>query len=154
VASSVSTPARSCASVSRLLLSPFASSSSCSSVRVTIASSTDGDPLIDLSAVTRDQASALQEITVEEYTDGRGEDKRNVKRIKVKTYDKRATAMDLARLLGHLVDKHESAVTLVDATRAELEKKYYALPLPTLKKLQSVMAANAAKVQAVLGPYG
>jgi phage terminase small subunit len=59
-----------------------------------------GDPYLDFSALTRDQAAALQEVTVEDYVEGRGEDARAVKRVKFKLADKRAALVDLGRHLG------------------------------------------------------
>jgi phage terminase small subunit len=35
-----------------------------------------GDPYLDFSSLSRDQAAALQEVTVERYMEGRGEDAR------------------------------------------------------------------------------
>jgi phage terminase small subunit len=66
-----------------------------------------GDPYLDFSALSRDQAAALQEVTVDRYTEGHGEDKRDVKRVKFKLADKRAALVDLGRHLGLFVDKHE-----------------------------------------------
>jgi phage terminase small subunit len=66
-----------------------------------------GDPYLDFSALSRDQAAALQEVTVEDYVEGRGEDKRDVKRVKFKLADKRAALVDLGRHLGLFVDRHE-----------------------------------------------
>jgi hypothetical protein len=48
----------------------------------------DGDPVLDYSKLTRDQAAALQEVTVDTHTDGRGDDAREVKRVKFKLADK------------------------------------------------------------------
>jgi len=67
----------------------------------------DGDPYLDFSALSRDQAAALQEVTVESYAEGRGDDKRDVKRVKFKLADKRAALVDLGRHLGMFVDRHE-----------------------------------------------
>lgn len=67
----------------------------------------DGDPYLDFSQLTRDQAAALSEVTVEDFKDGRGEDARDVKRVKFRLVDKRAALMDLAKLLGFLKERHE-----------------------------------------------
>lgn len=61
----------------------------------------------DLSKATRDQLAAVGEITVDDYTDGRGKDAREVKRVRLKMADKRAALVDLGRHLGMFVDKHE-----------------------------------------------
>lgn len=63
-------------------------------------SNPDGDPYLDFSALTRDQAAALTEVTVEDYTEGRGEDARDVKRVKFRLGDKRAALVDLGKHLG------------------------------------------------------
>ena len=56
--------------------------------------SRDGDPIIDLSKLTREQTAALVSVTVEDFTDGRGEDAREVKRVQFKLGDKKG-ALDL-----------------------------------------------------------
>jgi len=68
---------------------------------------TDGDPYLDFSALTRDQAAALTEVTVEDFKDGRGTDARNVRRVKFKLADKRAALVDLGRHLGMFKDRIE-----------------------------------------------
>ena len=65
-----------------------------------------GDPYLDFSALTRDQTAALHEVTVEDYVDGRGDDARDVKRVRFKLYDKRAALVDLGRHLGLFEIKH------------------------------------------------
>lgn len=65
----------------------------------------DGDAVVDLSNLTREQAAAMQEITVEDYVDGRGEDARDVKRIRFKLADKARSLELLARHLKLLGDE-------------------------------------------------
>lgn len=64
-----------------------------------------GEPVIDLSAMSRDQAAAVSEVTVEDFKDGRGEDARDVRRVKFKLHDKHAALVSLARHLGMFNDK-------------------------------------------------
>lgn len=65
-------------------LSPLAFSNILDYVRI----DKHGDPRPDLSNLTRNQGAALQEVTVDEYTDGRGKGARKVRRIKIKLVDK------------------------------------------------------------------
>lgn len=60
----------------------------------------DGGPALDFSTLTRDQAAALIQITAEDFMDGRGEDARDVRRVRFKLADKRAALVDLGRHLG------------------------------------------------------
>jgi phage terminase small subunit len=66
-----------------------------------------GDPVLDFSKLTREQAAALTEVTVEDFKDGRGESARDVRRIKFKLADKRAALVDLGRHLGMFKDRIE-----------------------------------------------
>lgn len=65
----------------------------------------DGDPYLDFSNLTREQAAALAEVTVEDFKDGRGEDARDIRRIKFKLHDKRAALVDIGKHLGMFKDK-------------------------------------------------
>jgi len=60
----------------------------------------DGDPYIDMSNLTRDQAAALQEFTVEDFKDGRGEDARDVRKIRIKIHDKLRPLVELGKHPG------------------------------------------------------
>lgn len=64
----------------------------------------NGDLAVDLSKLTREQAAALSEVTVETYLEGGGEDAQEVKRVKFKLHDKRAALVDLGKHLGMFED--------------------------------------------------
>jgi phage terminase small subunit len=67
----------------------------------------DGTAYVDLSGLTREQMAAINEVIVDEYTEGRGDDARNVKRVKLKIGDKKGSLDSLSRIMGLFVDKHE-----------------------------------------------
>ncbi|MBZ9939153.1 terminase small subunit [Mesorhizobium sp. BR1-1-16] len=67
----------------------------------------DGDPYLDFSRLTEGQAAALAEVTVEDFKDGRGDDARDVRRVKFKLHDKRAALVDLGKHLGMFKDRVE-----------------------------------------------
>lgn len=87
----------------------------------------NGDPYLDFSELTRDQAAALVEVTVEDFKDGRGEDARDVRRVKFKLADKRAALVDLGKHLGMFVERHEHTgknggpIETVDARERNLD---------------------------------
>jgi phage terminase small subunit len=66
-----------------------------------------GDPFLDFSKLTRDQAAALIEVIVEDYVDGRGEDSRQVRRVKFKLADKKGALVDIGKHLGMFTNKVE-----------------------------------------------
>jgi phage terminase small subunit len=63
--------------------------------------------LVDVSQLTREQTAAIQEVTVDTYVDGSGENAREVKRVKFKLADKRAALVDLGRHHRLFTDKFE-----------------------------------------------
>lgn len=67
----------------------------------------DGTAYVDLSGLTRDQAAAIAELTVDQYTEGSGEDAKRVKRVKFKLSDKQAALEKLGRTLRMFTDRHE-----------------------------------------------
>lgn len=69
--------------------------------------SQDGEPIIDLSALTREQAAALSETIVEDFIEGRGENARAVRRVKIKLHDKLTALVNLGKHLGLFIDRHE-----------------------------------------------
>ena len=76
-----------------------------------IAVGENGAARVDLSKLTREQAAAINELTVEEFTERTGEDGEgkpvfeNVRRTKFKLSDKRAALVDLGRHLKLFTDK-------------------------------------------------
>ncbi len=71
-----------------------------------------GDPVLDYSKLNRDQAAALQEVTVEDFVDGRGDDAREVRRVKFKLADKRAALVDLGKHLGMFTERQNLSGTI------------------------------------------
>lgn len=66
--------------------------------------SKDGDPYVDLSEMTREQAAAISEIAVDDYVEGRGENTRAVKKVRVKFHDKKGALVDIGKYLGMFKD--------------------------------------------------
>lgn len=95
--------------------------------------SSDGDPFMDLSALTEAQAAAMSEVTIEDFKDGRGEDARDVRRIRFKLYDKRAALVDIGRHLGMFKDKVEltgkdgGAIKTQQLTPEEIDSQLFAM---------------------------
>lgn len=67
----------------------------------------DGTAYVDLTAVTREQFAAIQEITVDTYTEGNGEYAREVKKVKLKLADKRGSLDLIGKHLGMFIEKRE-----------------------------------------------
>lgn len=59
-----------------------------------------GGPMFDLQNISDDAASVIKEITLETYTEGKGEAKREVKKINLKLHDKKGALIDLGKHLG------------------------------------------------------
>jgi phage terminase small subunit len=70
---------------------------------------TDGDPFVDLSALTRAQAAGLISFEVHDYKDGRGEDARDIRAVKIRMADKVRPLIELIRLLKPAADSGAGA---------------------------------------------
>lgn len=90
-----------------------------------ISFTSDGTPYVDLGKATESQLAALSEITVDEYVDGRGEDAREVKKVRFKLWDKRTTLVDLGKHLGGFVNRnsHGGGPDGTDAIPIEVRHK-------------------------------
>ena len=62
--------------------------------------SPDGEPYIDLSAMTREQAAAISETYVEDVVEGRGDKARTIRKVRVKFHDKKGALEALGRHFG------------------------------------------------------
>jgi phage terminase small subunit len=68
----------------------------------------DGGFFVDLGALTPEQSKAMAEITVDEYTEGRGENADRVKKIKFKLHDKTRALELLGKWKKMWTDKVEA----------------------------------------------
>lgn len=87
----------------------------------------DGEPAIDLSNLTDDQKAAIAEVTVEDFTEGRGEDARDVRRVRFKLHSKPDALRDLGRHLGIFEKDNAQRAPRLEAERmaaidAEIEE--------------------------------
>lgn len=82
----------------------------------------NGEPFFDLSELTREQFAGIQELTVEDFLEGRGENAREVRRIRVRLADRIAATRTLAEILGILRKRIEVEDVTPQAIPAELVK--------------------------------
>ena len=59
-----------------------------------------GEPVVDLSKCTPEDLDLLAETTIEDFTDGRGDDAREVRRVKIKPLDRLKALETLGKHLG------------------------------------------------------
>ncbi len=99
----------------------------------------DGEPMVDLSNLTRDQAAALSETMVEDFTEGRGELARDVRRVKIKLHDKLSALHKLGIHIGMFAEKRthdlEEGNPIVEVLRAMAGRS--ALPIGSAKPEKS-----------------
>jgi phage terminase small subunit len=81
---------------------------------------------VDLAALSRDQGAAIQEVIVE-YQTGRGDDKTDVKRVRLKLADKRAALVDLGKHLGLFVERRHVTTEHGDRPTEELTARLGAI---------------------------
>lgn len=97
----------------------------------------DGEPLVDLSNLTRAQAAGLVSFEVEDYKDGRGENARDVRRVKIRVADKVRPLTELLKLLkpigedagdGVIIAQLRADEAMRQERMSEIAKRY--LPKP------------------------
>jgi phage terminase small subunit len=81
----------------------------------------------DIESIDREHAAKIQELVVDSYQDGHGDDAREVKRVKLKLWDKRAALVDIGRELGMFKNRHQltggddGPIEVADVTEAPSE---------------------------------
>jgi hypothetical protein len=80
----------------------------------------DGQAYIDMTSLTTRQRAAIQEFTVDEYSEGAGEFKRDIKRVKLKFHNKLEALTLIMRKLGMLNDKKtvQHEISIVERLQA------------------------------------
>lgn len=86
----------------------------------------DGTPQFDLSGITHEQSAAIQEMTIDTYVEGRGDDGKMVKSVKVKLAPK-INALELLgknlKLFTDVIETNPEAQTLADEIRRAREAR-------------------------------
>lgn len=85
---------------------------------------------VDLEHVDHDLGAAIQEMTVEEYTEGRGQDAQQVTRVKIKLADKIRALELLGKHLALFTEKHQVNVSGDVAAILDRARKRAGLPPP------------------------
>jgi phage terminase small subunit len=75
-----------------------------------------GHRLLDFTDVTREQMAAVKSLTVETHMEGRGENAREVKRVKLELHDKRNALRAIGAELGMFKERRQLDVTVKDET--------------------------------------
>lgn len=68
---------------------------------------TTGDVVESLEDIPDEHAATIKSLTVDTYTEGAGDDAREVKRVKIELHDKRGPLRDLAQHHKLLTERHE-----------------------------------------------
>ena len=80
------------------------------------------DPVISLSGVSQDKLAALQEITTEVVHESRGRSKADeVRRVKIKLWDKKSALVDLGKHLGMFKDPDLNATINISIAGSDAE---------------------------------
>jgi phage terminase small subunit len=113
-----------------------------------------GERVVDFSQATDDQLAAVQEITVEDYLDGRGEDARQVRRTRFKLSDRGLAIERLNKMFGWIIDKSEVGRPgeFANLTDEQLDEKIMEHLVEMGMSEQQARALLAARDAAESGP--
>jgi phage terminase small subunit len=102
-----------------------------------------GQPHFDLVSLRYDQGSAIQELIIDEYVDGRGKGARQVKRVRVKLASKIDALNSLGKHLGLFVDP--SALNLT-------QHNYFSERAPTMAEWRKEIELEVEATSSVPQP--
>lgn len=91
--------------------------------------SPNGDPIIDLSDCTPADLDLLAETTVEDFTDGRGKDARDIRRVKVKLLDRMNALEKLGKHLGLSDKRADEGVTAFAQALRDIAQRGSSMPI-------------------------
>lgn len=83
----------------------------------------DGDPFIDFSKVSQEDIDLLSEIQVDDVVEGRSEDKRTIRKIKIKPMDRLNALVTLGKHLGLMNKSEEEQVSSLTQALRELAQR-------------------------------
>lgn len=112
-----------------------------------------GQPVIDLSNLTRRQWSAISELQVEEFTEGRGREAREVRRTRIKLSDALPALVVLTKLCGigePDPDRSGGPGASVEAMQREAEARARKMPDAALKAIADLIRQQRAHEAAAL----
>jgi phage terminase small subunit len=111
----------------------------------------NGEPYFDLQELDREQFAAIQELTVEDFLEGRGENAREVRRVKVRLADRIAATRTLAEILGILRKRVEVEDVTPQPIPQEVVKR---LSDDQLRRLVAIGEKAKREQRAILGEIG
>ena len=97
-----------------------------------------GEPVLNWRDLTHDQAAALQEVTVDEYIEGRGDNARQVRRVKFKLAPKQPALEKIGIELGMFVTRSDN--------KHSFEKRFSQLPPEERRAVADDLMARAREV--------
>lgn len=89
----------------------------------------DGDTFIDLSRASREDLNTLDSTEIEDYVEGRGENARNVRRVKIKRADRLKALELLGKHFGLGNRREEEAVDRLTQAVREIAQRGSAMPI-------------------------
>lgn len=99
----------------------------------------EGDPYVDLRDATEDDLDLLEQVQVEEFVDGRGEDARLVRKVKIKITDR----LGPLKLLGEHLGLFPKRLAGPDGGPIQVEERGADLshiPIDKLRRIRSILA--------------